>query len=146
MTGPIFAALEMRFNASPALVLNGRKLYQGFDEERTKNKNVIWPYVEVAIGESESLSTWAADIDKWELRFLLHSKDLRPNAAQLWLDAMRAAYKDAGTGLNAAAFTCCGCRELSASGPTTKAPGWEATMRFMLVVQWRQLAPSIRGG
>jgi hypothetical protein len=141
MTEAIFAALELRFNASPALVTTGRKLLQGFDEER--DVNVVRPYTEVNIDKtSANLSTWDSDIDEWDLRFRYHAKDLRTRAAETWLGAMRAAFKDSN--VSNYAFHCCGVREAALSAPRNKDSAYDAAIRFLMTVQWRVNSPVTR--
>ena len=143
MTNDIFAALEMRFNSFPLLVTAGRKLYQGFDEDREAIINVR-PYTEVNIEkDSTNLSTWDADIDRWDLRFRYHAKDLRTISADAWLGLMRAAFKDAGSALNSHAFICCGTQEAAMSSPRNKDSAYDASIRFLMTLQRRVRSPMV---
>ena len=141
MTQEIFAALEQRFNANPTLVTVGRKLLQGFDEQR--DVNIIGAHTEVNIDKTgTNLGTWDSDIDEWDLRFKFHSKDLRTISAELWLGAMRAMFKDAN--LSSYAFHCCGVREAALSAPRNKDSAYDAAIRFLMTVQWRVNSPVVR--
>lgn len=141
MTSDIFAVLEMRFNANPTLVTVGRKLLQGFDELRLEN--VVLPFTEVNIDKTgANLSTFGSDIDEWDLRFRLHAKDLRTVGAELWLGAMRGMFKDSN--LISYAFHCCGVREAALSAPRNKDSVYDATIRFLMTVQWRVNRPLVR--
>ncbi len=142
MSAELFAALEQRFNANATLVAVGRKLYQGFDEER---RGVVKPYTEVNPATTATrLGTWDSDIDEWDLPFRYHAKDLRTISADLWLAAMRAMFKDAN--VTSSAFHCAGVVENRQSAPMNKAAVYDATIRFTMIVQWRQLSPTTRGG
>src|SRR3990167_9397412 len=116
MSAELFAALEQRFNANPALVTVGRKLYQGFDEER---KNVVRPYTELNMDMTERFDAWnGTDIEAWDVRFRYHAKDLQPNAASAWRTEIRRSFKEAK--VTSHAFTCCGTRERTESAPMNR--------------------------
>lgn len=140
MTGEIFAALEMRFNANQALITTGRQLLQGFDDKR---KNVVRPYTEVKIEKDAlSLSTFESDIDRWNLQFRYHAKDLRTMAADLWLGGMRAMFKDGN--LSNYAFHCAGVNEGVVTAPTQRDSAYDAAIRFVMTIQWRVNSPLLR--
>ena len=144
MTDPIFKALEMRFNANATLVTTGRKLIQGFDEDNLTN--LERPFTEVNIERtSAQLNTFGSDIDEWDLRFRYHAKDIRTLAAETWLGAMRAWYKDAGAVLSNYAFDCCGTREAAMSSPRNQNTAYDAAIRFLMTVQWRVRSPMTMG-
>lgn len=140
MTGPIFEALELRFNANETLVTVGRKLFEGFNEERI---NGVRPYTEVNIERTaRQLGTWGADIDEWDLRFRYYAKDQRTIAAELWLGEMRALFKDSN--LSCFEFHCAGTREVAVQGPRLGDAAYDAAIRFLTTLQWRVNSPLVR--
>jgi hypothetical protein len=146
MTGEIFDALELRFDANETLVAVGRKLFQGFNEERV---NGVRPYTEVNIertgknlGTFDSGSGSGSDIDEWDLRFRYHAKDQRTIAADVWLGAMRALFKDSN--LSCFAFHGAGVMEAAVQGPRLGDASYDAAIRFLATIQWRVNSPLVR--
>jgi len=140
MTGAIFEALELRFNANETLVRVGRKLYQGFNEERV---SLVHAYSEVNMDKTpRQLGTFGSDIDEWDLRFRYHAKDLRPTAAEQWLTAMRAMFKDSN--LSNFFFHCAGVQEAAVSAPRHGDATYDAAIRFLATIQWRVNSPQVR--
>lgn len=140
MTG-LFAALEARFNANPTLRLKGRKLYDGLDDAAV---NATRPYCEVNYEQSQDLSTFDSDVYEYVLNFRYHAKDLRTNAARLWIDAMRQAFRDSN--ILSSEFTTCGCRMTRARVPMLANGMYDAEAEFRLTVQGRMPVPLLRHG
>lgn len=136
----LFEAIEARFNANPTLALKGRKLYEGFEEDRV---NVTKPYSEVNAEMVERLDTFDSDIESWELRFRYHAKDIRTDSADDWVDAMTNAFKDAN--ILSGQFHAGGCVMVGASVPRMTDGLFDAMVNFRLIVQRRHLLPATRG-
>lgn len=133
----LFNALEARFNYNPTLRVLGRRLYEGFDEQRV---NVVRPYVEVNLTLVERLDTFSTDVEVWDLPFRYHAKDLRTRAANEWIAAMIETFKDAD--IVSPFFKTAGCRMLGASVPSLRDGSYNAVIRFQLTLE-RQLTSPI---
>jgi hypothetical protein len=137
----LFQAIEARFNAYPMLRLKGRKLYEGFEEQRV---NVTKPYTELNAALVERLDTFSSDIETWELKFRFHAKGLKGESADDWVDAMTDAFKDAN--ILAGQFVTAGTRMLIASVPKLTDGLFDATMTFRLIFKRNLNSPLVRHG
>ena len=135
----LFRSLELRFDSNPTLRLLGRKLYEGFEDQRV---NVARPYVEVNPNLPDRADTFDSDLEIWNLPFRYHAKDLRTTAATEWIEAMENVFRDAN--IFSQYFSTCGVRMMEASVPSLSNGLYEATVRFQLTLQRRANLPLVR--
>lgn len=135
----LFQAIEARFNANPTLRLKGRKLFQGFEQARV---NEVKPYSELNASMVQRLDTFGSDVETWELAFRYHAKDLRGTSADDWIDAMTDAFKDAN--IRAGQFQTAGVMMLNAAVPQLANGVFDASIRFRMIFQRRELLPLVR--
>lgn len=126
----LFRSLESRFNGNPTLLRLGRKLFEGFEDQRV---NATRPYVEVNPNLPDRADTFDSDVEVWNLPFRYHAKDLRTTAATDWIEAMENVYRDAN--LFSPFFSTCGCRMMEAAVPSLANGIYEAAVRFQLTLQ-----------
>jgi hypothetical protein len=138
MERAVFQALKNRFYANRVLKTVGRDLLLGFEEER---KNVVRPYTEVNLTQTGSYNTFDADVDQWRCDFRFHAKDMKSEAAESWLEAMRAAYKDAN--ITSPEFYCAGMSTIDSSGPTMNDGVFDAKRSFQLIAQRKVRNPVV---
>lgn len=105
--------------------------------------NVVRPWTECIITKTDSLDTFSDHIDEYEVECRFHSGTIMPVSTESWLEAIRAAFKDAN--ITSYAFHCAGTRSQRDAGPSEADGGYDASFTFVVTLQRRVTNPAVVG-
>jgi len=135
----LFDAIRDRFDEDGALPVLGRKVYQGFENERAKT---VLPFVDVTFFGPSPIDTFADDVEEYTVRFSLFTKRIRPRDAADLKETMMMVFDDCY--LHHGAFYIVGFLRESAHGPVLRDGVYQSTLDYRVTVQRVIMAPAVR--
>jgi len=136
----LFDAIQDRFDEDSALPTLGRKVYQGFENERAKT---VLPFVDVTFFGPSPVDTFVDDVEEFTVRFSLFTKRIRPRDAAMLKAAMMRVFDDCDLH-HGEFYTVAWLRE-NAHGPVLRDGVFQSTLDYRVTVQLATMVPAVRG-
>lgn len=136
----LFDAIQDRFDEDGTLPVLGRKVYQGFENERAKT---VLPFVDVTFFGPSPVDTFVDDVEEYSIRFSLFTKRIRPRDAAELKEAMMRVFDDCN--LHHGEFYTVGFLRESAHGPVLRDGVYQSTLDYRVTIHRTAMVPAIRG-
>lgn len=136
----LFDAIQDRFDEDGMLPVLGRKIYQGFENERAKT---VLPFVDVTFVGPSQMDTFGNDVEELTAIVSAFTKRIRPRDAALLKEALMRVYDDCN--LHHGEFYTVGFSRESAHGPVLRDGVYQSTIDYRVLVQRTVMVPAVRG-
>jgi len=135
----LFDAIQDKFDEDSVLPVLGRKVYQGFENERAKT---VLPFVDVTFIGPASIDTFGNDVEEYTVQFSAFTKRVQPRKAAELKEWLMRVFDDCN--LIHGEFYAVGFLREGAHGPVLRDGVYQSTIDYRVTVQRTVMVPAVR--